>query len=261
FLLFDLIFFMFETNMKYCALLIAALVACTLAEEVPLDLSRVIGGTAASSGEFPYIVSLRSSANSHFCGGSIISNYYIITAAHCVTGRTAANTIVVAGTNTLNSGGTRYAVSRIVVHSGYSSSTIRNDIALLRLSSPITYTTLQQRITLPSQGETPATSAVAAGWGYASYPATSLPNNLQKVSLSIISNSQCSLYMGNIFTTSVCASGGNGRGVCNGDSGGPLVAGGKLVGLVSWGRPCAVGFPDVYTRVAEYISWINQNAV
>lgn len=252
--------------MQYCAVLFfAAFVACAYgAELAALDPStRVVGGTNAGTGEFPFIVSLRSTSNSHFCGGSIISNYYVITAAHCVSGSSASSVVVVVGTNTLNSGGTSYRVSRIVVHSGYNSNTISNDIALLRLSTAISYTSYVQPIALPYQGETSGAgvAAVASGWGYTSYPGWSLPNNLQKVSLSVISNSQCSSYMNNIYSTSICASGGNGKGVCNGDSGGPLTAGGKLIGLVSWGRPCAVGYPDVYTRVSEYISWINQNAV
>ncbi|KAJ9590906.1 hypothetical protein L9F63_016063 [Diploptera punctata] len=251
---------------SFTVIVVLALSSCAYGTDVFPDWSsRVVGGSSASAGEFPYMASLRSSSNSHFCGGSIISNDYILTAAHCVTGTSASSISVVTGSNTLNSGGTRHSVSRIVLHSAYSASASwRNDIALLKLASPIVYSSVQQPIALPSQGETTAagTAVVASGWGYTSYPSWTLPNNLQKVSLTAVSNSECqAAHSGTIYTTSICASGGTGKGVCNGDSGGPLAANGKVVGIVSWGRPCAVGVPDVYTRVSEYLDWISQNAV
>nr|AVA17395.1 putative Per a allergen [Periplaneta americana] len=210
------------------------------------------------------MVSLRRS-NSHFCGGSIISNDYILTAAHCVIGASPSSVTVVTGTNTLNAGGSSHEVSSITVHSGYSAANSwRNDIALLKLLVPIAFTSLQSAVTLPAQGENAGagTACIASGWGYTSYPGAGLPNNLQKVSLSVISNADCQAsHTGTIFSTSICASAGAGKGVCNGDSGGPLTSNGKQIGIVSWGRPCATGVPDVYTRVSEYITWINQNAV
>ncbi|PSN32218.1 Chymotrypsin-2 [Blattella germanica] len=194
----------------FVALSLLALAQCAFGSDYnPLWSSRVVGGSNAQTGEFPFQVSLRSaSSNSHFCGGSIISSDYVLTAAHCVDGSSGSSIVVVTGSIHLNSGGARHGVSRVT------------------------------------------------------YPGWSLPNNLQRVDLQAISNDNCqSSHSGTIYSTSICASAGAGKGVCNGDSGGPLSVNGKIVGIVSWGRPCATGVPDVYTRVSEYVDWIKQNAV
>lgn len=76
----------------------------------------------------------------------------------------------------------------------------------------------------------------------------------------IISQATCSRYYSEIRNSNICTFLRQGAGVCSGDSGGPLVADGKLIGVVSYGRPnCASGYPDVWTRVSSYYDWIRQN--
>lgn len=174
----------------------------------------------------------------------------------------SANSVtVVAGSNTLNSGGTRYSIQRIIVHPQYDSFNIRNDIALLRTSSPIEFTNLVQPVALESNDVGGGVDCVLSGWGTTSYPG-SIPNNLQFINLKTITVAQCqSAQSPNpVYDTQVCTFTRSGEGACHGDSGGPLVSGGRQIGVVSWGRPCGIGYPDVFTRVSSFLSWINSNA-
>lgn len=173
----------------------------------------------------------------------------------------ASSITAVVGTTTLNSGGTRYSINRIVNHASYNSATIANDISLLRTSSSITGSSLVASIPLSSSSIGSGVTVTLSGWGR-TVTGGSLPNNLQFINLQTISNTDCAQRQSPnpIFTTSLCTFTRSGQGACNGDSGGPLAANGALVGLVSWGRPCAIGYPDVFTRVSSYISWIQQNA-
>lgn len=172
---------------------------------------------------------------------------------------TALSLTAVVGTTTLNSGGTAYSISRIVSHDGFDSATAENDIALLKASStigggggplPIGTFTVGSGVTV-----------TLSGWGR-TVTGGSLPNDLQFINLVTISNTECAERHGAnpIFESSLCTFTRSGEGACNGDSGGPLVANDVLVGLVSWGRPCAAGYPDVFTRMSSYISWIQWNA-
>nr|CAD7412906.1 unnamed protein product [Timema poppensis] len=253
-------------------LVLAAAVACTMGAP-PTDVEylspgdpRVVGGMNAQPGEIPYIVSLRRATNNgHFCGGSIVNNEWILTAAHCVINTAPSSIIVVAATTTLNSGGKSYPVSQVITHWNYlASDSWRNDIALLKLSTPIVFDNFQQPIPLAEAGQIilEYTAVRASGWGLTSRWGIVAPNNLQTVALETVSNSYCqSLHNGAIYSFQICAYGGTGKGVCNGDSGGPLVYNGVLVGIVSWGQPCALGVPDVYVRVSDYIDWIYNNIV
>lgn len=101
--------------------------------------------------------------------------------------------------------------------------------------------------------------AVLSGWG-GTYAGSPLPNNLQYVNLRTLSNSECSQTWSGIFNSNICTFTKTGEGACNGDSGGPLVVQNILVGVVSWGSPCAVGYPDVFTRVPSFADWIVDNA-
>ncbi|XP_022905889.1 chymotrypsin-1-like [Onthophagus taurus] len=220
---------------------------------------RVVGGANAAAGQFPYQISLRGASGSHTCGGSILSANWILTAAHCVYGGSASSYTVVTGSTTLNSGGDRYSVSRIIAHSGYNPNTVQNDIAVLQVSSPIQFNNNVQAIE-PDSTVIGAGDCIISGWGTTSYPG-SVPNNLQFLALKTITNTQCQSAWGSnsVFDSNICTLTKSGEGVCHGDSGGPLAANGKQIGIVSWGNPCARGTPDVFTRVSSFIDWINTN--
>lgn len=85
---------------------------------------RIVGGRAAALGEFPYQVSLRTAANFHFCGGAIISDRWVITAAHCIINRAQTSVRVIVGSVLLNSGGVSHTSSRIIAHESYNSALI-----------------------------------------------------------------------------------------------------------------------------------------
>ncbi|XP_077301725.1 chymotrypsin-2-like isoform X2 [Arctopsyche grandis] len=220
---------------------------------------RVVGGSNAGNGAVPYQVSLRSSSNSHFCGGSIISPRTILTAAHCLNGRTASNTVVVVGTNTLNAGGTTYQATSLKIKEDYIPAFIINDIGLVILSQDIEFGDKVKAIELGRDYTDGGATVVLSGWGTTSYPGTA-PNDLQIISLLTQTYEQCkSAHSRLVVESQICTLTKAGEGACHGDSGGPLTAGGKVVGIVSWGMPCAIGYPDVFTRVSSFTAWIDSN--
>ncbi|KAJ3653901.1 hypothetical protein Zmor_013127 [Zophobas morio] len=232
---------------------------------VPADIGwRVVGGSNASTGQFPFIISLRTITGSHTCGGSLIANNWVITAAHCVVGGYPAYYSVVAGINQLNSNsGVSAKVADIIVHPNYNSNLIINDIALLRLSTPIQESSLIKIIQLEKNDNDNVRDAVLIGWGRTSYPGN-IPNDLQYLPTRTTTYASCknSWPTETIVETEICAFTQAGQGACHGDSGGPLISAesGQLIGLVSWGAPCALGAPDVYTRVSSFIDWVKDNS-
>ncbi|XP_019548753.3 chymotrypsin-2-like [Aedes albopictus] len=223
----------------------------------------IVGGSNAGEGQFPYQVSLRSAANAHFCGGSIINNNWVLSAAHCTVGRTTANTIVVAGTLLLNAGGERHPSSQIINHPQYSSLTLANDVSVVRVATPFVFTGTIASVALEENFVNTASNAQASGWGQTSNPG-SIPNHMQWVNVDIISLEECRsrhnvVNAARVHDTTICSSSPTGIGMCMGDSGGPLSHGGRQQGIVSWGIACAQGFPDVFARVSSHRAWILQN--
>uniref|UniRef100_A0A1B0DKN2 Uncharacterized protein n=1 Tax=Phlebotomus papatasi TaxID=29031 RepID=A0A1B0DKN2_PHLPP len=230
-----------------------------LPEEPSLE-SLIIGGQTASPGQFPYIASLRSSGNAHFCGGILANNRWIVSAAHCTIGRSLANTISVLGAISRTTGGTRFNSARIVNHPSYVSSTLAFDVSVVQTSTSVGFTNTIQPIALGSAFVGGGVTAVVSGWGITAHPGGSLAANLQFVNVQTITNAQCRSNLGasgnNVFDHKICNAGMVGRGPCSADSGGPLAAGNTAIGIVSWGIGCANGFADVYDRVSSHRSWI-----
>lgn len=226
---------------------------------------EIVGGTVSASGAIPWIVSVRQS--SHFCGGAIYNAHTVITAAHCVVGRSPSSIQIRYNSLTHGSGGTLVSVSEIRVHPSYSSSTLDNDIAVLRLASALTLGQTQaQAVAMPAQGSDPAagTSVIAAGWGTTS-SGGSLSAQLMQVTLPIVARATAQADYGTSSITNNMIAAGlpqGGKDACQGDSGGPLTAAGVLVGITSWGRGCAqANYPGIYTRVGNYVTWIHDNAL
>ncbi|KAG6804302.1 chymotrypsin-1 [Apis mellifera caucasica] len=221
--------------------------------------SKIVGGKDALSGQFPYQVSLRKN-KSHFCGGSIIDSRTILTAAHCVEGLSNLNGITVqAGTNQLNSGGVSYVPEKVVAHRSFNALSLVNDIALIRVNQDISFTNLIQPIKLASGSKTyEGSDCILSGWGTTKLNGN-VPNNLQWIKLKIETEQKCKQAHWRVQSSHICTFTKSGEGACHGDSGGPLVVGDLQVGIVSFGQPCAVGKPDVYTRVSSFTSWINEH--
>jgi trypsin len=241
-----------------------ALPALSVAAPTPQDSSiQIVGGQAATAGQFPYIVSLQVS-NRHYCGGSLLNADTIITAAHCAT-YSASSYSVRAGSLQWASGGVTSRVSQVIRNPSYSGND--NDIAIMKLSTPIAAGGNIAYVSLPSANSDPASgsSSTVAGWGATSQGGSG-PAALRYVTVPIVSRATCRNQYGtsSITNNMVCAAEtSGGKDSCQGDSGGPLVATGTstLIGIVSWGNGCALrGYSGVYTRTSTQISFINQYA-
>ena len=161
-------------------------------------LTRIVGGEAATQGSWSWAVSLRS-YGSHFCGGSIISSRFIITAAHCIDDITDLSGLtILAGSVTLipSSSNKVYqtrSIAQIYKHSAYNSDTQINDIALLRLSSPLNMTSGNLKpICLPNGTVVQPPDnidMIAVGWGVTSMSADDVSPVLRQVTVQSIKNS------------------------------------------------------------------------
>ncbi|KAF5272708.1 hypothetical protein FQA39_LY07735 [Lamprigera yunnana] len=228
------------------------------------DDIKIVGGTDAEEGAYPYQASLRRKGR-HFCGGSVIGDQWILTAAHCVFKQDPSLATVVVGTNLLDKGGDSYEIKEYIPHKNYDPETIINDIALIYLKKTLNQYNLVKVVPL-AENDTPADNElILTGWGLTGLSFLNIikttPNKLQMIKLKSISNEKCAKEhpTSEIRASNICTFTKIGQGACYGDSGGPLVADGKQVGVVSWGKPCAKGKPDVFTRTYSYLDWIAEH--
>ncbi|XP_054737942.1 transmembrane protease serine 9-like [Anastrepha obliqua] len=239
-----------------------ALVSLACGASLPDELDgRIVNGVDTTIAAHPYQVSLQLKSGSHFCGGSIVSSEFIVTAAHCLQSYSASQIYVRLGSTYYNSGGELVSVKSFTYHPGYNSKTMVNDIAVIRLSSPVAESSNIKYIELAEETPATGTLAVVTGWGTKCYlTCISLPTTLQEVEVDIVDEADCASstykYGSQIQETMVCAYAVS-KDACQGDSGGPLVANSKLVGVVSWGYGCArTGYPGVYSDVPSLRSWV-----
>ncbi|XP_017761679.1 PREDICTED: chymotrypsin-2-like isoform X1 [Eufriesea mexicana] len=230
---------------------------------------RIVNGEKAKEGEIPYQVSLQNRDSSfHFCGGSILNENYVITAAHCVSGKLAIELKVVAGTTNLAKPNYEHNVVKIIMHEDYNpSDSWKNDISLLKVEVPFVKSKLISFVVLPSSKDVlkPNDVATVSGWGrlWQGGPTTIY---LQRVNILIANQEYCRLMYNrenyNVYDSQICAyDPSTQKGSCHGDSGGPLTVNEKIVGLVSWSTGCAlINYPTVFTRVTSYLDWICKKA-
>ncbi|MCA9867615.1 MAG: trypsin-like serine protease [Anaerolineae bacterium] len=244
------------------------------------DAPAIVGGQEADPGEWPWQVALVSKGidpgNGQFCGGALIDERWVLTAAHCVDTATTNSLDIVAGIHdlvTVDAGAVRVALSQIIVHPGWNDSTKDNDIALLKLAQPIaerarSATALPiaySKLPPASVGALVGVDATVTGWGNRSSSGQDFPARLHEVVVPIISNVDCHNAYGNLTDNMLCAGlAQGGKDSCQGDSGGPLVVADgpnwQQAGIVSFGIGCALpGYPGVYTRVSRYLDWIASN--
>ena len=157
----------------------------------------------------------------------------------------------------------RIKVSKIIKHENYNGFTISNDIALLKLESPLKLNKYVQGVTLPKPHQSTTGDCVVTGWG-ALVEGGGVPTVLQKLTLPVITDDECRAVYGHsqVLDSNLCAGiKEGGKDSCQGDSGGPLYCNGYQAGIVSWGYGCArPGYPGVYTEISYYVDWINENA-
>ncbi|KAJ8006790.1 hypothetical protein DPEC_G00110870 [Dallia pectoralis] len=232
----------------------------------PLN-TKIVGGQTATSGSWPWQVSLQSSGRL-FCGGSLINNQWVLTAAHCFRTIPPSLTVVLGLQNLQgsNPNSLTLSVSQIIVNPNYNSQTNDNDLCLLKLSSTVTFNNFIQPVCLAASDSTfyTGTTSWVTGWGTTS-SGGSISNSLQEVSVPVVGNRECNCDygVGSITNNMICAGlSAGGKDSCQGDSGGPMVSkqGGRWIqsGIVSFGNGCAQpNEPGVYARVSQYQTWIN----
>ncbi|XP_076057352.1 trypsin-1-like [Oratosquilla oratoria] len=234
-------------------------------------LHKIVGGTEAKTGEFPYQISFQFviwGTGYHFCGGSIYDENFVITAGHCVYDEDYYNPqsfqIVAGEHNFEEDDGTEQVVEvvQLILHEDFDPESLVNDIALLRLGRPLRMNDFVSGIDLETSSV--EGDCVVSGWGDLHEAGGPSPSILMKVIVPIVSDDQCRGSYGRdrILDSMICAGGDGERDSCLGDSGGPLACHGRLAGVVSWGRGCArPGYPGVYTEVSYFADWIRSHAV
>lgn len=236
---------------------------------------RIVGGQETEVNEYPWQAAVITRSGG-FCGGSLLNDRWVLTAAHCTYGKTKSNIQVHLGQHDLFSATEskllRMGVERIVEHPHYNTQTINNDFSLLKMSSKVDFADnphvrpvcLPRSLTQSYEGY----SATVSGWGTTS-SGGNMASKLQEVEVKVLSNAQCKKtgYDSSWITPEMLCAGvsGGGKDSCQGDSGGPLVtrvgSSYVLIGVVSWGEGCALAnYPGIYARVTTQLGWIRENS-
>ncbi|XP_043849488.1 transmembrane protease serine 4 [Dromiciops gliroides] len=227
---------------------------------------RVVGGQEGSVKTWPWQVSILHH-RTHFCGGSILDHYWILTASHCFrTYPEVTHWKVKVGTDHLYTRDPYLDLDEIFVFQFNKLYPKENDVALIKLKKPLVMSDRVRPICLPFFDEelAPGTSLWVIGWGSIKESEEKLSRTLQQAEVQLIDRNQCndkSAYFGSVTENMLCAGipGGN-IDSCQGDSGGPLMylkERWQIVGIVSWGYGCGEqNIPGVYTRVSFFLNWI-----
>ncbi|CAL4202489.1 unnamed protein product, partial [Meganyctiphanes norvegica] len=238
--------------------------------------TRIVGGVDTEVNEYPWMVALAwsSSYSSAFCGGSIIHEEYVLTAAHCAAVMSGSEVVVVGEHQWSTSGESNIRetvnIAQIISNPNYNSNTMENDVALLKLSQPLTFGSDNKvaPICPPEAGNLYTNiDALVTGWG-TTESGGDVSDTLLEVTVPTMPNSNCqgnyAVYGSDEITDDMICAGlpEGGKDSCQGDSGGPMITQDssfyRQIGVVSWGYGCAYpGLPGVYARVTSQLSWIS----
>ncbi|XP_014208050.1 uncharacterized protein LOC106639117 [Copidosoma floridanum] len=245
---------------------------CGIRTQVPSQ-ARIVGGGSSSAGSWPWQVALYKEGD-YQCGGAIIGDRWIVSAAHCFYRAQDEHWVARIGATRKGSFPSPYEqvirVDYILLHPEYVDNGFINDIALLRLEKPLEFSDYVRPVCLPAAEPESGAIGTATGWGQLYEIGRMFPDTLQEVELPLISTEECRrktlfLPLYRITSGMICAGvKDGGRDACLGDSGGPLVSLESdnkytLHGITSNGYGC--GRPDrpgVYTKVYHYMGWIER---
>uniref|UniRef100_A0A8C4X320 Acrosin n=1 Tax=Erpetoichthys calabaricus TaxID=27687 RepID=A0A8C4X320_ERPCA len=237
--------------------------------QIPFGMApeaRIIGGTVARRGAWPWQVSfqfLDDVVYTMYCGGCIITNYWVLTAAHCFNGKLR----VVAGVHNIKHPEATIQISNISLKSNWSfDAKLRyHDIAVVRLATPVAFNNFVQPICMTTDySRLDFLNCHISGWGVTTTSRWNAPSEMLRTHVvKVFSDEQCfgALYLYKKDFMMCAGLEDGGADTCQGDSGGPLQCSDKtgnyyLVGITSFGRGCAEkGSPGIYTRVSNYKDW------
>merc|ERR1711970_1633330 len=250
-----------------CLAFVGAAYGCGTPAITPVitGYSRIVNGEVAVPHSWPWQVSLQDYTGFHFCGGSLINENWVVTAAHCNVRTTHRVHLGEHSKVSKPDHAQIRAVGKVFKHPRYNQYNINNDILLIKLESPAEMSLRVSPVCLAESGDNfpGGMMCVTTGWGLTHHTAPDTPALLQQAALPLLSNDDCKRFWGNSISDVMICAGASGASSCMGDSGGPLVcekAGAwTLVGIVSWGSgTCTPTMPGVYARVTELRAWIDQ---
>uniref|UniRef100_A0A8D2D8G4 trypsin n=1 Tax=Sciurus vulgaris TaxID=55149 RepID=A0A8D2D8G4_SCIVU len=222
------------------------------------DEDKIVGGYTCEKHSLPYQVSLN--IGFHNCGGSLISDQWVLSAAHCYSPKIQVRL----GEHNINviEGDEQFIdAAKIIPHPNYHQTTFDNDIMLIKLKSPATISSRVSTVSLPRSCPTAGTQCLVSGWGNTLSSGIKYPDLLQCLDAPVLSDTACHEAYPRKITSNMFCLGflEGGKDSCQCDSGGPVVCNGELQGIVSWGYGCALkGKPGVYAKVCKYLDWIQE---
>lgn len=232
---------------------------------------KIINGEKSDLDSWPFMVALvfknREVNNGQFCGGSFLGGRYILTAAHCVSGKEGQDLDAVIGISDLTQDDVsehRYNVKEVYIHEDYQSASVSNDIAILELEREVNYTAVDLADKHLRNNLSAGEMLTVMGWGdqVADPGESRFESELYQVDIPLVEQVLCP-YPVSSQDDAFCAGFVNGGyDSCQGDSGGPIVVasgnGYEQLGIVSWGEGCAeAGNYGVYTNLSHFSDWIS----